>query len=269
MPGSFRSKQTRTSPKRAGTSGRLERWPGPPPRPRGGRLPKQTRLAGVTCGELDGVQAPWQVAIVGGSAAGKGTLACALARALPGRVARVELDAFYRDLSALPPARRAGWNFDHPRAMDWAAVQVVFDQLAAGRSAWLPVYDFARHVRLPAWRQVQPAPMILWDGLWLLDWSWMRRRFDFSIFVACDPATCLARRLARDVRERGRTPDSVRRQYWTQVLPLQRRWVEPQRWVADVVLRSPWSGGEFAALAERLAARGAALSPAAPPAHAS
>ncbi len=197
---------------------------------------------------------PLQVAIVGGSASGKGTLAAALAQALAGRTVRVALDAFYRDLSALPPARRAGWNFDHPRAIDWLAVRRAFDRLAAGRPAWLPEYDFARHVRLPVTRPVRAAPVILWDGLWLLDRSWMRRRFDLGIYVACEPATCLARRLARDVRERGRSARSVRRQYRTQVLPGQRRFVEPQRWVADVVIRSPWSPRELRALTRRIGA---------------
>lgn len=208
----------------------------------------------AACGELGGVNPPLQVAIVGGSASGKGTLAAALLNALPGRVGRVELDAFYRDLSALPPARRAGWNFDHPRAIDWPAARRAFDQLAAGRPAWLPGYDFARHVRLPAGRWVPPRPVMVWDGLWLLDWSWMRRRFDLGIYVACDPAACLARRLARDVRERGRSAESVRRQYRTQVLPGQRRFVEPQRRWADVVVHSPWLAAALRALAHRLRA---------------
>lgn len=182
-----------------------------------------------------------QVAIVGGSAAGKGTLAAALVRALPGRVARVELDAFYRDLAGLPPVRRARQNFDHPTAVDWPLVRAVFDRLQAGQAAEVPVYDFCRHERRRQARRIRPAPVVIWDGLWLLDWSWMRRRFALGIFVACAPGVCLQRRLQRDVWERGRSPDSVHRQYRTHVLPLQRRFVEPQRLWADLVIRSPWS----------------------------
>lgn len=198
------------------------------------------------------VQPPCQLAIVGGSAAGKGTLAAALARALPGRVTRVELDAFYRDLAGLPPAQRERHNFDHPTAVDWSLVRAVFDRLQAGEDAHVPIYDFHRHERRPEMRTVRPAPAVIWDGLWLLDWSWMRRRFALGIYVECAPAVCLERRLARDVRERGRTPESVRRQYLTQVLPLQRRFVEPQRRWADVVVRSPWSSRDVRTLAEEI-----------------
>lgn len=198
---------------------------------------------------------PCQLAIVGGSAAGKGTLASALVRALPGWVVRVELDAFYRDCSRLPPAQRERHNFDHPAAVDWPRVRTVFDRLQAGEIAGVPVYDFHRHARRPEMRMVQPAPVVIWDGLWLLDWSWMRRRFALGIYLECAPAVCLERRLARDVRERGRTPDSVRRQYLTQVLPLQRRFVEPQRLWAEVVVRSPWSHPDIRNLAEAIRAR--------------
>lgn len=197
---------------------------------------------------------PCQLAIAGGSAAGKGTLAAALVRALAVGVARVELDAFYRDWAGLPPAQRARRNFDHPAAVDWAWVRTVFDRLQAGEPVAVPVYDFARHQRRWEVRTVRPAPVVIWDGLWLLDWSWMRRRFALGIYVDCDPATCLERRLARDVRERGRTPASVKRQYLTQVLPLQRRFVEPQRLWADTVVRSPWSAAEVSALAGRIRA---------------
>lgn len=196
----------------------------------------------------------FQLAIVGGSAAGKGTLATALARALPAGVARVELDAFYRDWTGLSPARRARQNFDHPAAVDWAWVRTAFDRLQAGRPAPVPVYDFARHQRRWEVRTIRPAPVVIWDGLWLLDWSWMRRRFALGIYVECDPTTCLERRLVRDVRERGRTPASVWHQYQTQVLPLQRRFVEPQRLWADVVVRSPWLAAEVRALAGRIRA---------------
>lgn len=201
----------------------------------------------------------FQVAIVGGSATGKGTLAAALARKLDVPVTRVELDAFYRDLSRIPAERRGTCNFDHPRSIDWVWVRAVFDRLAEGHPVAVPVYDFARHVRRPEVRWLAPAPVVFWDGLWLLDWSWMRRQFAWGIYLECDPATCLARRLMRDVYERGRTPGSVRAQYRTQVLPMQRRFVEPQRWRADLVVRSPWSPRTLDRLAAQLAAHRLAL----------
>jgi uridine kinase len=196
--------------------------------------------------------APVMLAIVGGSAAGKGTLAAALATLLPGKVQRLELDAFYRDQSHRPLRVRAGLNFDHPAAIDWPRVRQVFDALRAGKSAGVPEYDFATHTRKPAGRWCPPAPFVVWDGLWLLDWSWLGRAFDFSVYVECEPALCLARRLRRDVAERGRRPASVTRQYLDAVLPMQRRFVDRQRLWADAVLRSPWPAGTLPRLVARL-----------------
>ncbi len=201
------------------------------------------------------MKSPLMVAIVGASAAGKGRLARELAAVLRCPTVHIELDAFYRDLSALPPACRAAQNFDHPAAVDWSRVRLVFDRLRGGLTAQLPCYDFQRHTRLPEETPLSPAPVIIWDGLWLLDWSWCGRQFDASLYVQCDAATCLARRLIRDVRERGRTPDSVRRQFYQQVLPMQRRYVERQRWWADRVVESPWSPGVVQELARWLVGR--------------
>jgi len=182
---------------------------------------------------------PRHIAIVGGSGSGKTWLAEATAAALASRAVRVSLDDFYRDLAGLPFAEREHLNFDDPAAIDWETLRRVFDSFQAGQPAVLPVYDFATHTRRPETRQVNPAPLIIWDGLWLLHHPWLRHRFDRRIFVDCPAGLRYERRAARDLRERGRTPESVHRQFHEQVEPMHRQFVEPQRATATHIFPSP------------------------------
>ena len=182
---------------------------------------------------------PRLIAIVGGSGAGKTWLAGRLERALGGAAARLSLDDFYRDRSHLPPARRARINFDHPRTMDWPLVEQVLSQCRSGRAVALPRYDFATHTRLAQSRSLAPGKALLIDGLWLLRRRSVRRLFDLSIFVDCPAGLRLQRRLARDLRQRGRTAGSVKRQFRENVEPMHARFVASQRRLADVVVPQP------------------------------
>jgi uridine kinase len=192
------------------------------------------------------------VAIVGGSGAGKTWLAERLRVALGRQAARLSLDDFYRDRSHLPPARRARVNFDDPRAIDWAAVERVLRDLRVGRPASVPAYDFATHCRLPRARTLPTKPVVLMDGLWLLQRRQVRRLFALAIFIKCPARLRLGRRLARDVRERGRTRASVLRQFRETVEPMHRRFVAPQARWADVVLDGDFGVGGVRRLAARL-----------------
>src|SRR6266851_10028694 len=163
---------------------------------------------------------PKLIAIVGGSSAGKTRLAERLQRAFGPRAARLSQDDFYRDLGHLPPSSRAKINFDHPRAIDWRSFVAVLRDCRAGRATGLPEYNFATHTRLPDKRTLIPAPLILVEGLWLLWPPQARDLFDLKIFLDCPAQIRLERRLSRDVAERGRTPDSIRRQFSSQVAPM-------------------------------------------------
>lgn len=182
-----------------------------------------------------------QVAIVGPSGSGKTWLARRIASALGEHASYVTLDDFYRDLSGLRPEDRAAVNFDDPAAIDWESVRAVMDALSAGKTAAAPNYDFATHTRRAASRLVAPREWVIWDGLWLLHESWLRQRFHLSAYVECGTAERLARRLERDVRDRGRTPESVRRQFQLHVEPMGLRFVEPQRQWASYRISSPIS----------------------------
>jgi len=193
------------------------------------------------------------VAIVGGSGAGKTWLAEHLRTVLGRRrTARLSLDDFYRDRSHVPPARRARVNFDDPRAIDWPALECVLRALRAGRPARVPVYDFATHCRLARMKTLLPKPVVLVDGLWLLRRRSVRQLFALTVFMACPGRLRLSRRLARDVRERGRTRASVLRQFREIVEPMHRRFVAPQARWADVVLDGRADPQAIQRLASRL-----------------
>jgi uridine kinase len=195
---------------------------------------------------------PVLVAITGGSGSGKSWLAEKLAIALAPNATRLSLDDFYRDQSHLPPGRRARINFDHPRTIDWPAFEKVLSDLQNGRSARIPGYDFATHSRLRRTRVLRPKPLVLVEGLWLLRRPALRRMFDFSIFLHCPDRLRLHRRLKRDLSSRGRSAQSIRRQFQQMVAPMHRRFVAPQAARAQLVFKSVPTSLEIRSLAGRL-----------------
>jgi uridine kinase len=182
---------------------------------------------------------PRLVAIVGGSGAGKSWLADQLQRLLAPLALRVSLDDFYRDRSHLSPSRREKINFDHPRAIDWRALETALRQCREGRAIALPQYDFKSHTRAAAPVRCEPKALVLVDGLWLLRRPSVRRLFDLSIFISCPAHLRLERRLVRDMAERGRSNAAVRRQFRRAVEPMHERYVAPQERWADIVLHPP------------------------------
>jgi uridine kinase len=195
------------------------------------------------------------VAIVGGSGAGKSWLAEKLQTALGPKAARISLDDFYRDRSRVPPARRAKINFDHPRAIDWPAVERALRHLRAGRGVRLPRYDFKTHCRLRKKKILPARPIVIMDGLWLLRRPSLRRLFDHRIFIDCPTRLRWRRRLARDLRSRGRTRASVQQQFRETVEPMHIQFVAPQKELADMVLPHNFSRADVRRLARELRTR--------------
>jgi len=195
---------------------------------------------------------PQLVGIVGGSSAGKTWLAEQLQKLLGEKVARLSLDDFYLDRSYLPPSQREKLNFDHPKAIEWPLVEQVLKDVIAWRVTRLPRYDFASHTRLAGPQVWQPKPLILMEGLWLFYRAPVRRMFDLRIFIDCPERVRLRRRLTRDSRERGRTPESIRQQLKETVMPMHDKYVAPQSRWADVVMKFPFEDEESRQLADRL-----------------
>jgi uridine kinase len=192
--------------------------------------------------------APFLVAIAGGSGSGKTALAGALAGALaPAAVDRLAQDAYYRDRSALPPEARARLNFDAPEALDLDLFVEHLGALRRGQRVRPPRYCFVTHCRRGESAPVGRSDVVLVEGLLLLVDPRARDLFDLRIYLDAPEAVRLARRLDRDVRERGRTERSVVTQFRQWTGPAHRRWVEPSRAWADLVLVN---GGRLDALAE-------------------
>lgn len=194
------------------------------------------------------------VAIVGGSGAGKTWLADQLDKAVGDGTNRVSQDDFYLDRSHLTPSRREQVNYDHPRAIDWSGLERTLKDCRAGRGFRVPRYDFATHTRLSRAEWRRPKSVTIVEGLWLLRRPSVRRLFDLRIFLDCPVRVRLDRRLTRDAAERGRSRDSVRRQFWNVVAPMHDRFVAPQAGRADVVLRTSVSPDQVRVLADRLRA---------------
>jgi len=176
------------------------------------------------------------IGVVGGSGAGKTTLVWSLTDRLGADVSVLWFDEYYHDLVHLTPDERALVNYDHPDSLDVDLLVSHLDGLLAGRPAEVPVYDFTTHTRTGTTRRVDPRPVIVVDGILVLAFPVIRERLDVSVFVEAPAEVRLARRLDRDVRERGRTPESVRTQFAATVAPMHDAFVSPCRDLADLTL---------------------------------
>ncbi|ACO31314.1 MULTISPECIES: uridine kinase [Acidobacterium] len=174
---------------------------------------------------------------VGGcSGSGKTTLARELARELKG--VPFLLDHYYRDLSHLSYEERCVQNFDHPDAIETCLLIEQLEQLAASHTIAQPRYDFATHTRRAGVEErMEPAACIVVDGIFALYYPGLRRLYDLSVYVDAPDAVCYERRLARDIRERGRTPESVAGHYAATVRPMAERYVRPSSQYADLIVQ--------------------------------
>jgi uridine kinase len=196
---------------------------------------------------------PVIVGIIGGSGSGKTWLATRLARAFGEQTATtICQDSFYRDLAHLPEDARAEVNFDHPNALDWAAFRKCLIHAASGRVARVPFYNFSSHTREQKEALIEPRPVVIFDGLWLLHRAALRRFFNFTVFIDAAAELCLQRRVARDCAERGRKAEEVNAWFGERVLPMQRQFVDPQRRMADFILPAPIEAADVSLLAEQV-----------------
>jgi uridine kinase len=180
---------------------------------------------------------PYLVGIAGGSGAGKSALAAAITALLgPARVARLAHDAYYRDRGDLPFVERPRRNFDVPDALDQSLFRAHLASLRRGEPIVPPSYCFVTHRRLGWAEPIAPREIVLVEGILLFHDPDVREALDLKIFVDAPEPLRVARRLARDTAERGRSPDGVLAQWRETVLPAHARYVEPTKALADVVL---------------------------------
>ncbi len=177
------------------------------------------------------------IGVAGGTGSGKTTVAEAIvARIGAQRIAYIQHDSYYRDLSHLPEQERLRCNFDHPDALESELLVQHLQALRRGEAVEMPVYDFTRHVRTRQTRRVEPRKVILVEGILIFAEAMLRREFDIRIFVDTDADLRFLRRLQRDISERGRTVESVIAQYLETVRPMHLEFVEPSKRWADVII---------------------------------
>ncbi len=142
----------------------------------------------------------------------------------------------YKDLPHLPLDERAKQNFDHPDSIDTPLLIEHVRRLREGHPIERPLYDFTQHRRLPQKLRVEPRPALILEGILIFENKALRELMDIKIFVDTDADLRFIRRLQRDIRERGRTVESVVQQYLTTVRPMHTEFIEPSKRYADVII---------------------------------
>jgi uridine kinase len=177
---------------------------------------------------------PYLIGIAGPSCAGKSYLSTHLAWHL--KAATLNLDSYYADLNHLGLEQRVHFNFDAPEALDSPLLIEHVRQLSRGDDIEKPIYDFKTHSRTGQTERLEAREFIVIEGLFALYWEEIRALQATKVFVDLGEKICLARRIERDTRERGRTRESVLEQFSATVRPMAQRYVHPTRQFADVVL---------------------------------
>jgi len=206
-------------------------------------------------------RSPWKpdrrlfIGLAGGSGSGKTTIAGAVLERLDGQVAHIQHDAYYRHMPELSYEERTKVNYDHPASLETELLVEHLLALRLGQAIERPVYDFAVHLRSDETVRVEPAPVVVVEGILVLAEPELRSELDLKIFVDTDSDVRLARRLQRDIEERGRTVESVVNQYFETVRPMHVQYVEPSKAYADLIIPEGYNPRAVATVVELIRSR--------------
>lgn len=176
------------------------------------------------------------IGIAGGTGSGKTTLTRKLQDTFRDDVSVVYHDNYYKKHTGMTYEERAALNYDHPDAFDTALMVADLKKLAAGEAIRCPVYDYTIHNRSEETVEVRPTKVVIVEGILIFADPALRELMDVKIFVDTDADVRILRRILRDVKERGRSLDSVISQYLTTVKPMHEQFVQPSRQYADIVV---------------------------------
>jgi uridine kinase len=177
------------------------------------------------------------VGIAGATGSGKTTVARRLTETLPrGSVALLQHDSYYRDRGDLSYEQRSELNFDHPDSLETALMVEHLKQLRAGKAVGAPIYDFTTHRRETTTRRIEPGAVVVVEGILVLADPDLRAMLDIKVFVDTDADIRVFRRIRRDIEQRGRSFESVRKQYYSTVRPMHQQFVEPSKRWADIIV---------------------------------
>jgi uridine kinase len=177
------------------------------------------------------------IGLAGGSGSGKTLVARTIVRELGSkRVVIIDQDSYYKDLEHIPFRDREARNFDHPDAFDTELLRRHLGELLEGRPIEQPIYDYALHRRTNDSRRISDHLVVVLEGILIFHDPELRALMDIKLFVDADSDVRLTRRLRRDMIERGRSVDSILRQYEESVRPMHLQFVEPSKRFADVII---------------------------------
>ena len=180
---------------------------------------------------------PVFISIVGASCSGKTALAQNIVKRFAAdQVSVIAEDSYYKRQDHLSVEERVSINYDHPNAFDHALLCEHIDQLRLGQSIECPTYDYVNHNRADETTPISATPVVIIEGILLYHMKALRDLFSLKLFIDTPLDICLARRIERDVNERGRTVDSVLSQYQKTVRPMYREFIEPSKFHADLIV---------------------------------
>ncbi len=180
---------------------------------------------------------PYFVGISGGSGSGKSTFCKQMVKLLGDeRVLHISQDSYYKDLTHLPLEERAEINFHHPDIVEFPLLVSHLDELFFGKTILLPKYDFSKHIRVSNSDIIMPKPIVLVEGILLYSDDNTQKRLNHKVFIDTPENIRFERRLKRDVKERGKTPESAHNQLHSNVKPMHNLFVEPTKSKADQIV---------------------------------
>jgi uridine kinase len=180
---------------------------------------------------------PYFIGVAGGSGSGKTTVSRRIQEMVGGEhIAYLQHDNYYHDHSHLTPEARALVNYDHPDSLDTRLLVEHLRMLRQGRPIEMPLYDFTAHARLRETRRMLPTRIVLVEGILIFVEKELRELLDMRIYVDTDADIRFIRRLRRDMIERGRSLDSIVKQYMATVRPMHLEFVEPSKRYAHVIV---------------------------------
>ena len=177
------------------------------------------------------------IGIAGGTGSGKTTIARKVESSVPiQQVNRIEHDSYYRDRNDLTYEQRCELNFDHPSSLETTLFVEQVRALKAGQAVEVPIYDFTKHRRKEETRRVEPKSILIVEGILALAEPDLRAEMDIKLYVDTAADIRAFRRIRRDLEQRGRDFDSIRKQYYETVRPMHLQFVEPSKRWADLIL---------------------------------
>lgn len=176
------------------------------------------------------------IGIAGGTGSGKTTLINRIKKEFNNEITILSHDFYYKENSHLPFEEREKLNYDHPNSFETPLMVEHIKQLKKGKSIERPVYDFVIHNRKSETETVEPAKVIIVEGILIFENKELLDLFDIKVFIDTDADVRIIRRILRDVRERGRSLDSVINQYLTTVKLMHEEFVEPSKKNADIII---------------------------------